>query len=165
MADRRLEEILKVLDPPPGSRLWHGGASVLGALRGVSADQARWRPAPDRHNIWELALHVAYWKYAVRRRITGEPMGRFPRAPSNWPAVPERATPDAWNGDRTILRGEHKRLIAVARDFPTGRLDEVSGEDGSYTFADLLMGVVLHDTHHAGQIQLLKRLHDSHRRS
>ena len=69
MTDRRLEETLRHLHPPPGTKLWHGGASVLGALRGLSPDVAAWKPYPDRHSIWALALHVAYWNYAVRRRI------------------------------------------------------------------------------------------------
>ena len=81
MTDRRLEEALRHLDPPPGVKLWHGGASVLGALRGISPEVATWRPYPDRHSIWALALHVAYWNYAVRRRIKGEKRGRFPPIP------------------------------------------------------------------------------------
>ena len=92
MTDRRLEEALRHLDPPPGTKLWHGGASVLGALRGLSPEVAAWRPHPDRHSIWALALHVAYWNYAVRRRITGEARGAFPRKPSNFPTVPPEAT-------------------------------------------------------------------------
>jgi len=50
---------------------WHG-PNLQQSLKGVRAKQAAWRPAHGRHNVWELALHSAYWKYAVRRRIEGE---------------------------------------------------------------------------------------------
>ena len=83
MSDPRLTEILNLLDPEPGTRLWHGGASTLGCLRGVAAEQAMWKPHPDRHSIWELTLHLAYWKYAVRRHLDDSPLGSFPRSPSN----------------------------------------------------------------------------------
>ena len=73
---------------PRGRGAWHG-PTVQGALRGVSAAQARWQPAPGRHSIWELVLHIAYWNYAVRHHL--EPDGpAFPRSPANWPALPAR---------------------------------------------------------------------------
>ncbi len=161
MEDRRLEMALGLFHPPAGTKLWHGGASVQGALRGVQADEAAWKPAPDRHSIWDLTLHVAYWNYAIRRRITGEPQGGFPRSPSNWPAPPETITASSWKQDRVFLREHHTLLLEAMREFDPRRLDESSGGEGIYTFADLFMGIVLHDTYHAGQIQMVKRLHAS----
>jgi uncharacterized damage-inducible protein DinB len=158
MTDRRLEEALRHLDPPPGTKLWHGGASVLGALRGLSPDMAAWKPYPDRHNIWGLALHVAYWDYAVRRRITGEPKGGFPRSPANWPHLPEERLPETWAADRRLVREAHDRLVAALWDFDPARLDDDAGGEAGTTYADLITGIVLHDTYHAGQIQMLKRL-------
>jgi uncharacterized damage-inducible protein DinB len=161
MNDPRLREVLGLLDPPTGGKLWHGGAGVLGTLRGVRAEQAIWTPAPDRHSVWELSLHIAYWKYAVRRRLTGEPKGGFARTPSNWPRPPEIADEPAWQKDRALLRQEHSRLIEVVRGLDPGRLDETPDGGGGWRYADLLMGIVLHDTYHAGQIQILKRIYSS----
>ena len=158
MTDRRLEEALRHLNPPPGVKLWHGGASVLGALRGLSPETAAWKPYPDRHSIWALTLHVAYWNYAVRRRITGEERGRFPRSPSNFPSVPSRATKAAWNEDRRLAKEQHELLIEALTDFDPSRLDDYAGSDTQTTYADLITGMVLHDTYHAGQIVMLKRL-------
>jgi len=157
--DRRLEAALGLYDPPPGTKSWHGGASVLGALRGVRPEEAAWKPAPDRHGIWELALHVAYWKYAVWRRITGEARGTFPRSPANWPAPPGEITTGRWKQDRRLVREYHERLSRAMRAFDLTRLDESSGGRGGFTHADLFLGIVLHDTYHAGQIQMLKRLY------
>ena len=158
MTDRRLEEALRHLDPSPGTKLWHGGASVLGALRGLSPKVAAWRPYPDRHSIWALALHVAYWNYAVRRRITGEERGGFPRTPSNFPNVPSKVTGPAWRADRGLVKEQHVLLVGALTDFDPSRLDEHAGSDAKTTYADLITGIVLHDTYHAGQIVMLKRL-------
>ena len=162
MTDRRVEEALRHLDPPPGVKPWHGGASVLGALRGLSPEVASWKPHPDRHSIWALALHVAYWNYAVRRRITGEERGSFPRSPSNFPNVPE-ATKAAWNEDRRLVKEQHELLVEVLKAFDSSRLDDYAGSDTKTTYADLITGIVLHDTYHAGQIVMMKRLAASHR--
>ena len=84
-----------------------GGPTVPGALRGVTAEVAGWRPYPDRHSIWALALHVAYWNYAVERRLT--------EAPHHWnrPArhVPRWPYPNAQAHGREsrTLTAEHGR--------------------------------------------------------
>src|SRR6266536_2305397 len=74
------------LQPQTGRRSWHGGPTPVGALRGVTVEQARWAPTPKRKSIWQLALHIAYWKYAVRRHLEAGPIPRFPRKPANWPS-------------------------------------------------------------------------------
>jgi uncharacterized damage-inducible protein DinB len=158
MSKTRLDEVLHVLDPAPGTRLWYGGATPLGCLRGVSAGQAAWKPSPRRHSIWELMLHMAYWKYAVRRNLTGSAAGGFPRSPSNWPAVPKDIDEKAWKRDRSLLRSEHEAFIKAVRALAVKRLDEPARGSGVYRLIDLIYGIIMHDTYHAGQIQILKRL-------
>ena len=132
-------------------KAWHG-PTLRASLRGVTARQASWRPGPRRHNIWELALHAAYWKYAVRRRLTGEKRRRFALKGSNWFDVRGRS----WPGDVRILIEEHRLLRAAIVALPPGALDRrVHGRD---TAAYSIRGIAAHDLYHAGQIQLLKRL-------
>lgn len=162
MTDSRVAEVLRLLDPATGFRPWAGGATVLGCLRGVSVEQALWRPADDRHNIWEFTLHLAYWKYAVRRRLDGAKKGGFPRAPSNWPHAPGGPDAAAWKSDRALLRSEHELLVAAIEAFDPARLDEAApGGSAAYRYLDLMHGIADHDTYHVGQIQLMKRLHRS----
>lgn len=162
MEDRRLEEVLRHLDPPSGWKPWHGGASVLGAVRGVPVEAASWKPYPDRHSIWELTLHVAYWDYAVARRLTDAPRGGFPRSPSDWPEPPDKGSDAAWKDDRRLLREWHDALVEALRELPPSLLDEPAGDGSGTTRADLATGALLHETYHAGQIQLMKRLARAH---
>ncbi len=163
MDNPRLCEILNLLDPPAGKRLWYGGATVVGCVRGVTPEQAAWKPAPKPHSIWELTLHLAYWKYAVRRNLQALPQGTFPRSPANWPAVPKPADAPQWKVDRALLRSEHVRLVEAVRAFDPRRLDEGTTGRGTYRFVDLLFGIVSDDLYHVGQIQLLKRLYQTRR--
>ena len=86
---------LSLLDEAFDKKSWHG-PNLRSSLRGVSARAAAWRPSPDLHNIWEYALHTAYWKYVVRRRITGEKRGAFVLQGSNFFARPVEITEAAW---------------------------------------------------------------------
>ena len=158
MEDRRLEEALRHLEPPPGVKLWHGGPSVAGCLRGVSAKVASWKPYPDRLSIWGLALHIAYWNYAVTRRITDSKKGGFERSPSNFPSVPTRPSEEEWKADRKLVAQTHQQLVEAVAAFDATRLDEAAGDNTTTTYADLITGIVLHDVYHVGQIQLMKRL-------
>jgi uncharacterized damage-inducible protein DinB len=143
---------------PASGRSWHGGATPVGALRGVGAEQARWAPSPRRKSIWALALHIAYWNYAVRRQLEGGRRGEFPRGPSNWPRLPDTADDRAWAADVAVLREEHERLADAIDRFEPARLAQRPAEGKRWTYGEMILGIIAHDAYHTGQIQLLKRL-------
>jgi hypothetical protein len=158
MASAQMDLLLWNLQPPTGRKNWHGGPSPVGALRGVTAAQAAWRPTPRRKSIWELALHIAYWKYTVRRHLEGGEQSRFSRRPANFPAQPDRPDVDAWARDIALVRSEHERLVAAVRALAGERLGAVPPEGRRWTYGELVLGIAAHDAYHTGQIQLLKRL-------
>jgi hypothetical protein len=155
-----MDLLLWNLQPPAGRRSWHGGPTPLGALRGVTAAQAAWRPTPRGKSIWELALHIAYWKYTVRRHLSGAPLPRFPRSPANFPAQPDAANDAAWTRDVALLKAEHVGLVLALRGLAERRLGEIPVLGKRWTFGELALGIAAHDSYHTGQLQLLKRLWD-----
>ncbi len=143
--------ILALLDEGYEKKTWHG-PNLKQSIKGVTARQAAWRPGPGRHNIWELTLHAAYWKYAVRRRIEGGKRGSFALKGSNFFARPEkgRLSEAAWRTDKALLEREHRALHqTIARVLRTPRAARL---------LRMLYGVAFHDVYHAGQIRLLRRL-------
>jgi len=143
--------ILTLLDEGYSRKTWHG-PNLRQSLKGISATEAAWRPARGRHNIWELALHSAYWKYAVRRRIEGGKRGSFTLKGSNFFTRPEKgkATEAAWRADLALLETEHEALEAAIRSvLKTPRAKKLF---------PALYGIAFHDVYHAGQIRLLRRL-------
>ena len=143
--------ILALLAEGYSKKTWHG-PNLCQSLKGITAKQAAWRPAPGRHNIWELALHAAYWKYAVRRRIEGGKRGSFVLKGSNFFPRPERGNSmeAAWRKDLALLEQEHRALESAIRlVLKTPRAGKL---------LPALYGVAFHDIYHAGQIRLLRRL-------
>jgi len=116
-----------------------------------------WRPQRGRHNIWEVALHAAYWKCMVRRRLVRDPALKFPRSGSNWPELPERADQGAWRRDVALLKREHALLRRTIARFDAARLGR-RGWRSQWSNVTHIYGIASHDLYHAGQIQLLKRL-------
>ncbi len=144
-------ELLQLLDEAFDTASWHG-PNLMGSIRGVTAAEAAWRPAPGRHNIWELMLHAAYWKYVARRRITGEKRGSFVLAGSNFFERPTAAgfVEADWKRDIGILAAEHRALRSAVAELSAKR-------EGPKTL-HLIRGIAAHDLYHAGQIRLLRRL-------
>jgi len=148
--------LLTQLDQAYDRRSWHG-TNLRGSLRGLSARDAAWRPGPRRHNIWEIAVHAAYWKYAIWRRLTGAARGSFPITGSNWFERPEQLTDAGWRSDLRLLETNHRSLRdAVASLTPQMLTSAPPG--GQESIQSLVSGIVAHDLYHAGQIQLIKRL-------
>ena len=149
--------LVEAIQPRPGRQGWHGGPTPLGALRGVTAEQARWKPSARRKSIWILTLHIAYWNYAVRRLLEGAPRGGFPRGRSNWPE-PERFDERSWADDVALLREEHRRLVRAATAVDPAVLARRPPGSKRWTYGELIIGIAMHDAYHTGQIQLMKRL-------
>jgi uncharacterized damage-inducible protein DinB len=150
-----IDLILTQLDEAYDRRSWHG-ANLRGSIRRVSAAHAAWRPGRGRHNIQEIVVHCGYWKYAVRRRFSGEPRATFPLRGSNWfPRL--RVDEKAWRDDIGLLDDAHRRLRFVIADLSVRQLEQTP-RGSSVTNRAMLSGIIAHDLYHAGQIQLLKRL-------
>jgi hypothetical protein len=145
---------LRLIDEGYGKRAWHG-PNLRGSLRGLTAEEASRRPAPGRHNIWEIAVHAAYWKYAVRRRLLGEKRGSFPLRGSNWFTRP--AAGCDWQRDLRMLDEVHRSMRQAVAGLADSELGK-KAKGSSLVNAHIILGIGAHDIYHAGQIQLLKRL-------
>jgi hypothetical protein len=150
--------LLSILDEAFDARAWHG-TTLRGSLRGVTAATASRHPRPGRHSIWEFVLHTAYWKYAVRRMLTGGDRGSFPLKGSNWFPIPEEPAPTAgaWDAAIRLLMQEHRLLREAVSNLRDRDLDTPTPK-GRNTYRRIIYGAALHDVHHEGQIQLTKRL-------
>lgn len=148
-------QLLSILDQAYDHRSWHG-TNLRGSIRGMSSGSAAWRPAAERHNVWEIVVHAAYWKYVVCRRLTGSARGGFPLKGSNWFAREGQDEP-AWQADLALLTRMHRELRAAVGKLEDAALSHTPG-GGKESVAALVTGIAAHDLYHAGQIQLIKRL-------
>lgn len=150
-----IELLVDQLEEAFQRKSWHG-TNLMGSLRGLSPAVAAWRPGPRRHNIWELVVHCAYWKYAVWRMLVGAPKGSFALPGSNFFPREGGSVVD-WRRDLRLLRTSHRDLLAAVRMVPRRELGK-RPPGSKFTTSGLIRGAAAHDLYHAGQIQLIKRL-------
>jgi len=151
--DRRVALLVTALDQAYVRPSWHG-TNLRASIRGLSPAAAVRRPGRGRHNIQEIVVHCAYWKYAVWRLLTGARPGSFAHKGSNWFAR-NRTDARAWRADVALLDRMHRDLREVVAALTPRELARHG--KGRFTKADLVVGVTAHDLYHAGQIQLIKR--------
>ena len=148
--------LLQLVEESYEKRAWQG-PNLRGSIRGLTAQEAAWRPGLERHNIWEMVIHAAYWKYIIRRRIVGEKKGSFPLKGSNWIKRPIVLSENAWREDVRLLDEMHRSMVeAIVSLKPSKLYHKPAGS--KFTNLSVIHGIACHDVYHTGQIQLLKRL-------
>jgi len=132
---------------------WEAGlwaAAWKKSLDGLTAAQAAWRPpsAPgvtgDRHSIWQLVLHMTFWRESWLRRIgTGQKPTPEEIAAGNFPVVTDQGD-EAWAAALTRFAGTQSAVAAAMREAAPG--------------SDALLYFLPHDSYHFGQINYLRAM-------
>ena len=158
MEKSELSILLAMIDQAFDHKSWHG-TNLRGSIKGMKAEDAARRPHPERHNIWEIVVHAAYWKYIVRRRLLSEARGSFPLKGSNWFKRPASVefTEAEWKRDVALLVETHRTLREAVAQMNPAQIHHTPS-DSKVSNLELITGIASHDLYHAGQIQLLKRL-------
>jgi hypothetical protein len=142
-------QLVRILAEGHGPGAWHG-PDLAAALADVDGRLAFWRPAPERHNIAEIALHHAFCVRNVSAQVSGEPATPFLVAGEDWFAL-DSDGPLAWPAVLAEVASQQERLIAAVTAVG-------AAGDASAAF-DVILGITCHAVYHAGQVQLIKRLH------
>ncbi len=130
------------------------------AVRGLTAEQAAWKPSPERHSIWQIVRHVILWKRASLQAWAGDPPDYKQLTRDDW----QEAAGDqsAWEADVRALNDTHtefRRRLQALDDEGLGSPQRwYQHQRQPQPVALRLMAVFTHDIYHAGQIQYLRAL-------
>jgi len=129
-----------------GGNSWQAG--LYQQIEGLTVDQATWKPAPDRHSIWDVLIHINFWKqYAIAAvRETDKP---DPEA-GNWTLAPADADETNWKKELERTRRMHEELKAIAAERDEDLFDTEK------KLSNYIRQLICHDAYHAGQIGLLR---------
>ena len=138
-----------------GPGAWHG-ADLKASLDDVTHALAYWRPAAERHCIAEVALHHAYTVRNVRAKLSGQPAEPFVMAGDDWFTLDDETTL-SWTQVLSTVASQQASLDRLVADIEAGSVTSPLPADERF---DLVLGITCHAVYHAGQIQLVKRLHE-----
>ena len=144
----------RILSEAWGPGAWHG-ADLKAAIADVKSADAFWRPAPGRHNIAEIALHHAFFARSVRSQISGRPVEPFVLPGEEW-FVDDNEKTMSWARIQAALDQEQRHLADLVAALETVTPSSPLGATERF---NLVLGIACHAIYHAGQVQLIKRLH------
>lgn len=130
-----------------------GGGSIRELFRSFSAGEAAAHPVPGAHSAWEVALHLAVWHDAFRRRLAGEVVDYADDA--DWP-TPREATEINWQATLGDLDRSHEALVTAIRAVRAEQLGELAPQE-PFTVYVMLHGATQHGQYHAGQVMILRK--------
>jgi len=148
--------LIDFLDQAFEKSAWHG-TTLKGSVRHVDHELAVWRPDSGQHNIREIIIHTAYWKYTIWKKLVGKTDVTFDYRGTDWQKLPHKLDARLWLTEKAIIKKHHKLLISELEKFPAGKLLKIPPKS-KFVYKRYLLGVGSHDLYHAGQIQLIKRL-------
>jgi hypothetical protein len=144
----------RILEEGYGPGAWHG-ANMQAALADVSPELAFRRPAPGRHNIAEIALHHAYCVRSVRGQLSGATPEPFVLEGEDWFELHDGARL-SWPEIQRVVQEEQEKLASAVEALGRSRPKQALSMAERF---DLVLGITCHAVYHAGQVQLVKKLH------
>ena len=129
-----------------GENFWQ--ASLLKQIEGLNFHQALFKPAPDRHCIWDVVRHINYWKHWAIT-YAGEGV-KLNAKEENWRKLPANPDVTLWQNEVSELRSLNEKCKMLAQKIGDGLF---TSEDEKIIFFRQLL---YHDCYHTGQIGLLR---------
>jgi hypothetical protein len=138
---------------------WQWQPPLRGALRGLTAAEAAWKPAPPRHSIWQIVRHLILWKRGVLEAWNGDPPDGAKLDAADWQ---EAGGSEAdWERDRRTLLDISDQFLTRAKALDDAALSRrlMWYRDGpAQALGMRLVRATTHDVYHAGQIMYLRAL-------
>lgn len=131
-----------------GKNFWQ--ASLLKQVESITMEQALYKPSPDRHGIWQLVRHIAYWKHWALTYLNEDV--KLNAKEDNWAPMPEVQTEETWQVEIANLKKLNNECIISAEKLGDELM--LSTEEKIVFFRQLLY----HDCYHAGQIGFLRAM-------
>lgn len=147
---RLVERMLLQINAIYDGQAWHG-TPLRRILDDIDDDEANARPIAAAHTIHELLAHIIAWNEIVQQRLTGVEVEATPEM--DFPSVAGVTFAESLEH----LQRAHSALIdTVARMSDRDFDKKVPGT--RYTNDYMLHGLLHHNTYHAAQIALLKKI-------
>jgi len=134
-------------------------ADPVGSLEGLSLELAGRRLPGVDHSIWQLTWHMTYWMDYELRSLTGPEVPYPEHASVSWPAQAAPENDAGWRTEVARFRQQVEELSEWARRAITdGSGSRVVHPARGETVQDVLWQMVAHNSYHAGQVVLLRRM-------
>ncbi len=127
--------------------------NIIDTLRVITAKQAAAK-AGELNSIWQIVNHMIGWREALIARVKDKPI---PTPDNNFIFDIKDVSPRAWKDTMKKFERSQKSIITFLNKSKDPLLEKISPTSG-YSYYELVMTIIIHDTYHLGQIVLIKKI-------
>jgi uncharacterized damage-inducible protein DinB len=135
----------------------HSYLAPKSTLAALPSDLALLKPVDSPHSVADIVAHMAFWQQWFLDRCDGLAIPAPAHAALGWPVVQS----GEWTAILARFEAGLDRAMELAADESrmTVRLSPALEPDflATYTTADALIHIALHNAHHLGQITTLRQ--------
>jgi len=127
--------------------------NITGALKKISASKAS-KKSGELNSIWQIINHIIAWRETLLKRLKEE---KISVPDDNFMEEITDTSNEAWKKTLKRFETSQKKLNAFLDSSNEEILFKISPSSG-YSYYELLMSILIHDTYHLGQIVMLMKL-------
>jgi uncharacterized damage-inducible protein DinB len=135
--------------------------ALKNTLNNLSAKDAAWKPDGADNSIWGILAHLNFYNERYLKRFKGEAIENSHLENSETFADEENATEEAW-------QAEIERFDAIMTDWrkaiesaDESKFEQAVSAENQSPWAEVVGLINTHNSHHGGQIVILRKLQGS----
>lgn len=128
------------------------GYSLMETVRPLTLDQVLSKKTHQSFTVWGLVLHCAYFKWKLTLFLRPDVPIDFPYEQTDFPALPEDRSSDAWRESLMVSDRIHDAYIEVLRAVE-GDFGHSVIQEWDCGFGEAIAWIATHDTYHNAQIR------------
>ncbi|HQU85315.1 MAG TPA: DinB family protein [Pyrinomonadaceae bacterium] len=139
--------------------------ALKNTLQNLTAEEAAWKPENLDNSIWQILAHLNYYNFAYLERFKGIDYV-YPKADNDATfEAAEDISDEVWQAEIArfeAIMEDWRGLLEIADE---AKFDEKVSASSETTWEVLLSNLIQHNSHHGGQIVVIRKLQKSWDRS
>lgn len=133
-------------------------ACLKHSLKGLTAEQAAWKPEGADNSIYEIINHLNYYNNAYLERFRGVD---FEYTLTDNEATFDHSDAGSWEAELARFESIMDGWRAELEKADESKFDELAPPGNETKWKAIVSSIIAHAAHHGGQIVLLRKLQGS----
>lgn len=135
--------------------------ALKNTLNNLTAQQAAWKPDGADNSIWGILAHLSFYNERYLKKFKNKPVEKMEMENSETFATAENASEEDWKREIerfNTLMSDWRNALEAAEE---GKFEQSVSAENQSPWAEVVGLINTHNSHHAGQIVLLRKLQGS----
>lgn len=135
--------------------------ALKNTVRNLTAEQATWKAENADNSIWGILAHLNFYNERYLKRFKGEPLEKSDLENHETFANAENASEEAWAAEIERFDRIMSGWRSAIESADEGKFAQSVSAENESPWAEVIGLINTHNSHHGGQIVVLRKLQGS----